>query len=129
MFDWIKKLIEPVTDVVDEFVVDKDKKKELRLKLQETMMDFALKNEQEISKRHQYDMQSDSWLSKNIRPIVLAFLTTMFVIISYTDGNVGQFQLNEAFIPVYQNLLITVFGFYFGSRGIEKGLKIYKENK
>lgn len=129
MFDWIKKLVKPVTDVVDKLVVDKDEKKRLKFELEKTMMDFALENEKEISKRHEYDMQSDSWLSKNIRPITLAFLLFVFVIITFSDGNIGQFTLNTEYVPVYQTLLSTVFMFYFGGRSIEKGMKIYREQK
>ena len=65
-------------------------------------------------------MQSDSWLSKNIRPLSLVFLMAVFVLITFFDGNVGEFSVNKEYIPVYSALLGTAFMFYFGSRGAEK---------
>ena len=53
------------------------------------------------------DMKHGSWLSKNIRPITLIFLTIVFVIFSVFDGNLGEFTIGESYVPVYQTLLIT----------------------
>ena len=55
------------------------------------------------------DLKHGSWLSKNIRPITLIFLTGVFVILSVFDGNLGEFTIGESYIPVYQTLLITVY--------------------
>lgn len=127
MFDWLKKIIDPVLGVVDKAVVDRDLKKKLKNELETTILEYGLKHEEELTKRHQADMTSDSWMSKNVRPASLIFLTVMFTMFAFTDGNIGEFQINEAYIPVYQNLLITVFSFYFGSRGLEKVAKFWKE--
>lgn len=129
MFDWLKNLVKPVTDIVEKTVVDRDLKKELKQQLELTIMEYGLSHEKELTKRHELDMKSDSWLSKNIRPMTLAFLMFVFVIISFFDGNLGQFTLNPAYVDVYQTLLALVFTFYFGSRGIEKSVKIWKDNK
>ena len=58
-------------------------------------------------------MKSDAWLPKNIRPLTLIFLTTVFVILSVFDGNLGEFSIGEAYVPVYQTLLMTVYAAYF----------------
>ena len=68
-------------------------------------------------------MKSDNWLSKNIRPLVLIFLTAVFVLMSFFDGNAGEFTINDAYKPIYQTLLITVYGAYFAGRSIEKVTK------
>jgi hypothetical protein len=123
---FLRGLISPVSDIVKEVVVDRDKQDELQTRLEETIMDYETTMEVELTKRLEFDMKSDSWLSKNVRPLSLVFLTSMFTIFAFTDGNIGQFSVNQAYIPVYQNLLVTVFTFYFGSRGLEKIAKIWK---
>lgn len=132
MLDFLKNLVSPITDIVGEVVVDRDKKKEIEERIKSTILEYGLKHEAELTQRHDKDMKSDSWLSKNIRPISLIFLTVMFTIFAFTDGNLGQFTVNPVYIPVYQNLLVAAFTFYFGSRGLEKVAKIWKspeENK
>jgi len=74
----------------------------------------------EVTERWRSDMTSDNVLSKNIRPLSLIFVTVVFVIISFLDGNIGEFKLNEAYIPVYQTLLLSIYGAYFVGRTITK---------
>ena len=74
-------------------------------------------------------MQSDSFLSKNIRPLVLIFLTTMFTLLAFTDGNIGGFTVQEQYVPIFQSLLITVYGAYFIGRTWEKNKKSGKEDR
>lgn len=68
-------------------------------------------------------MQSDSWLSKNIRPMVLVFLTAVFTILSFFDGNIYGFAVAKEYIPIFQTLLVTVYGAYFVGRTWEKNIK------
>ena len=68
-------------------------------------------------------MQSDSFLSKNIRPIIMVFLTGMFTVLAFTDGNIGGFEIQKEYIPIFQTLLVTVYGAYFVGRTWEKGKK------
>jgi len=69
-------------------------------------------------------MASDSVLSKNIRPLVLVYLTVIFTICAFFDGNVGEFKIAEEYIPIFQTLLVTVYGAYFVGRSWEKAKKI-----
>ena len=71
-------------------------------------------------------MKHGSWLSKNIRPMTLIFLTVCFVILSVFDGNLGEFRIGAAYVPVYQTLLMTVYAAYFAGRSIEKVKKVTK---
>ena len=73
-------------------------------------------------------MQSDSWLSKNIRPLTLVFLTVMFTLLAFTDGNIGEFSIQKEYIPIFQTLLITVYSAYFVGRTWEKSKKNGKED-
>ena len=76
--------------------------------------------QKEVSARWEADMKSDAWLPKNIRPLTLVFLTAVFTLLSLTDGNVGDFVIGEAYIPIYQTLLLCVYSAYFAGRSIEK---------
>lgn len=75
--------------------------------------------EEELTKRHQADMTSDSWLSKNIRPIALIYLMVLFTLAFIVN-------VPEQVLDMLQNLLMVVFVFYFGARSGEKIAKILK---
>jgi hypothetical protein len=75
---------------------------------------------QEITKRWQYDMMSDSWLSKNIRPLSLAFLTLTLFIYIILDSSLDAFKIDQQWISLLGNLLMLVYGGYFGARTLEK---------
>ena len=83
---------------------------------------------QNISQRWKSDMSSDSWLSKNIRPLTLAFLTASLFIFVILDSALEGFTIDQEWIFLMKNLLITVFVAYFGSRGAEKFNKINKNS-
>tara|TARA_R110002051_G_scaffold88619_2_gene156026 strand:+ start:926 stop:1375 length:450 start_codon:yes stop_codon:yes gene_type:complete len=97
--------------------------KEMALKLLE-MDSIEL---QEVSKRWQSDMKSDSWLSKNTRPMALIFLTCSMVFFIILDSFDIGFKVQDNWIELLKNLLITVYVAYFGSRGVEKFKKISKD--
>jgi len=78
---------------------------------------------QEISKRWQYDMQSDSWLSKNIRPLCLAFLTATLFLYIILDSSLEGFKIAPNWIDLLSSLLLLVYGGYFGARSVEKVTK------
>jgi hypothetical protein len=71
-------------------------------------------------------MKSDSWLSKNTRPLALIFLTVSSVFIMSVDSFHLQFEVNTAWVDLLKTLLVTVYVAYFGSRGAEKITKINK---
>ena len=81
---------------------------------------------QEVSKRWDSDMQSDSWLSKNVRPITLIYLTLATTIYIVLDSLQIDFKIDEAWIELLKTLLVTIYVAYFGSRGFEKFKKITK---
>ena len=98
----------------DEDLTPQDKETALKLLEQDTI------ELQEISKRWDSDMKSDSWLSKNTRPMTLIFLTVSVVIFILLDGFDISFGINSGWIDLLKSLLITVYVAYFGSRGVEK---------
>ena len=80
----------------------------------------------EVSSRWRSDMKSDSWLSKNTRPLALIFLTASAVFMMAVDSFHLQFNVDEEWISLLKTLLVTVYVAYFGSRGAEKITKINK---
>ena len=65
-------------------------------------------------------MASDSWLSKNIRPLVMIFLVVSTVLLIFVDAGVITFAVKESWVDLLQLVLITVIGAYFGGRSVEK---------
>ena len=90
-------------------------------------LDAAAAQESERTGRHETDMKSDSWMSKNIRPLTLIFLMGFYTIIAVTDS-IGTlaFDVKPAYISLLETLMMTAFGFYFVMRGAEKITKIAK---
>ena len=96
-------------------------------KLAEVEADFAKAELEAVTKRWEADMKSDSYLSKNIRPLILIYITVIFTALAFTDGNIGEFQIAKEYIPIFQTLLVTVYGAYFVGRTWEKAKKINKK--
>lgn len=117
-------VIKQVGEVLDNLTTSKEEKLNAQQKIQEVLLQAESQAQEQVSRRWEADMKSDNWLSKNIRPLICTFLTAMFVVISIFDGNAGGFQIAPAYIPIYQTLLITVYGAYFAGRSIEKIKKI-----
>ena len=117
------EVIEKVGGVVDNLTTCKEEKLQLKNELEKILHDANKTAQEAVTSRWEADMKSDNWLSKNIRPLVLIFLTAVFVLMSFFDGNAGEFTINDAYKPIYQTLLITVYGAYFAGRSIEKVTK------
>ena len=115
-----------VGNFIDNLHTSDEEKAEARQKIEQLLVDAEQKAQVQVSARWEADLKHGSWLSKNIRPITLIFLTGVFVILSVFDGNLGEFTIGESYIPVYQTLLITVYGAYFAGRSIEKVRKVTK---
>ena len=112
--------IEKIGGVIDNLSTSDEERMEAKRKMKEVLMQAESQAQEQVTRRWEADMKSDNWLSKNIRPLICIFLTAMFVIISIFDGNAGGFEIAPAYIPIYQTLLITVYGAYFAGRSIEK---------
>jgi hypothetical protein len=115
----VKSLIEKEDPAV---LPPEDKEKALKL------LEMDMVEMQEVSKRWQADMQSDSYLSKNTRPLTLIFLTVSLVIFILLDGFDIEFGIDAGWVDLLKSLLITVYVAYFGSRGAEK-FKSISNNK
>ena len=112
--------IEKIGGVIDNLSTSDEERLEAKRKMKEVLMKAESDAQEQVTRRWEADMKSDNWLSKNIRPLICIFLTAMFIIISIFDGNLGEFVISPAYVPIYQTLLITVYGAYFAGRSIEK---------
>ena len=81
---------------------------------------------QETTKRWESDMSSDSWWSKNIRPLSLAFLTISLFLYIILDSSLEGFKIDNAWIDLLSSLLLLVYGGYYGMRSVEKVTKHFK---
>jgi hypothetical protein len=115
-----KELVDSVGNAIDKIHTSAEEKELVKSEIEKHIFNYEEKIQQEVTKRWQSDNLSDNFLSKNIRPMSLIFLTIVFTIISFADGNIGQFTLNEEYRPIYQSLLLLTFGAYFGGRSYEK---------
>ena len=118
-----KELVEGVGGVLDNLTTTKEEKLEAQRKIQELVSDYETKMEQNITNRWKADMNSDSWLSKNVRPLVLIFLVISTVLMIFIDAGTIAFKVEEKWTDLLQIVLITVIGAYFGGRTMEKRKK------
>jgi len=85
--------------------------------------------EQELTKRLQADMASDNWLAQSVRPIGFLIWTVMVLLMIWTDGNLGDFTINKAYLPLIETTYTAYITFYIGSRGIEKAMRVWNKQK
>ena len=117
------ELVEGVGGVIDNLHTSKEEKLEAKQKMQELIASYETQMEKEISTRWEADMKSDSWLSKNVRPLVLIFLVLSTVLLIFIDAGVINFVVEAKWTDLLQLVLITVIGAYFGGRSLEKTKK------
>ena len=114
------ELIKGVGGVIDDLTTSKEEKLAAELKVKELISNYETEMEKTITDRWKADMQSDSWLSKNIRPMTLAFLVTSTVLMIFIDAGTIKFIVEDKWTDLLQIVLITVIGAYFGGRSLEK---------
>ena len=119
-------IVKDIGNVLDNLHTSGEEKAEAERKIKSILVQAAQAAQQQVSARWEADMKHGSWLSKNIRPLTLIFLTICFVILSVFDGNIREFTIGAAYVPVYQTLLMTVYAAYFAGRSIEKVKKVTK---
>jgi hypothetical protein len=114
------ELVKGVGDVIDNLHTSKEEKLAAELKVKELISNYEVEMEKTITDRWKADMNSDSWLAKNIRPMTLAFLVISTVLMIFIDAGMINFVVEEKWTDLLQIVLITVIGAYFGGRSLEK---------
>ena len=113
-------LVKGIGGVVDNLHTSAEEKLEAERKIKELVSNYEIEMEKQITERWSMDMKSDSWLSKNIRPLVLIFLVVSTVLMIFIDAGVIAFEVKDTWVDLLQLVLITVIGAYFGGRSLEK---------
>ena len=114
------ELIKSVGGVLDNLTTSKEEKLAAEHKIKDMIMGYEAEMQKQVTERWKVDMNSDSWLSKNIRPLVLVFLVVSTVLLIFIDGGVISFKVEDKWTDLLQLVLITVIGAYFGGRSLEK---------
>jgi len=114
------ELVKGVGGIIDNLHTSKEEKLAAELKIKELISNYEIEMEKQITSRWEADMKSDSWLAKNIRPLVLAFLVVSTVLMIFIDAGTIKFIVEPKWTDLLQLVLITVIGAYFGGRSLEK---------
>jgi hypothetical protein len=114
------ELVKNVGGVIDNLHTSKEEKLEAERKLKDMIMSYEAEMQKQVTERWKLDMNSDSWLSKNIRPLVLVFLVVATVLLIFIDAGAISFTVQDKWTDLLQLVLITVIGAYFGGRSLEK---------
>jgi hypothetical protein len=129
LWQWLTgSVIKEVGKVLDDLTTTKEEKLEAKRLITQILEQADKEAQEQVTRRWESDMNSDSFLSKNIRPMVLIYLTVIFTVCAFFDGNIGQFKIAEEYIPIFQTLLVTVYGAYFVGRTWEKAKKSSNNN-
>ena len=113
-------LVKGVGGVIDSLHTSKEEKLEAERKIKEIIANHEIEMEKNITSRWQADLKSDSWLSKNVRPLVLVFLIVCTMLLIFIDAGALNFEVKSSWVDLLQLVLITVIGAYFGGRSLEK---------
>mgnify|MGYP003653140284 CR=1 FL=1 len=113
-------LVKGVGGVIDNLHTSEEERLAAEQKIKELVSNYEVEMEKQITERWKMDMGSDSWLSKNIRPLVLIFLVVSTVLLVFIDAGVIAFEVKASWVDLLQLVLITVIGAYFGGRSLEK---------
>lgn len=129
--DGVKGVVDSVGDAIDKLVTSDEEKLALKnelakiqLEAQNKKDELDLKYEEQLTQRQQNDMQSDSWLSKNIRPLTLIFILVMYSLLSIGSG--FEFTVTESYVQLLGQWGMLIMSFYFGGRTFEKVASIVK---
>ena len=113
-------LVKNVGGVIDDLHTSEEERLEAERKIKEIIANYEVEMEKNITSRWEADLKSDSWLSKNVRPLVLIFLIVCTMLLIFIDAGALNFEVKSTWVDLLQLVLITVIGAYFGGRSLEK---------
>ena len=114
------KVVDNAEGILDKVITTDKEREEAKAKIKQMLLDSEAKMQEEVTARWKSDMRSDSWLSKSIRPLVLAWLVVCTTLLIFIDAGVIMFKVEDKWVDLLQLVLITVIGAYFGGRSYEK---------
>jgi hypothetical protein len=120
--------------LIDKFFPDPEQKAKAQLELMKMQQEGDFKKieadiieQQELTKRQQADMLSDSWLSKNIRPMTLIAILAGYFIFALMSA--FDYDTNEAYVELLGQWGMLIMSFYFGGRSLEKIMDMKSKEK
>ena len=127
---WLDSVLSIGGKLIDKLIPDPEQKAKAQLELAKLAQEGKLADlqadvteMQELTKRHQADMASDSWLAKNIRPVMLIALFAAYIV--FATASIWDFETKTAYVELLGQWGMLAFSFYFGSRGMEKVAEIW----
>ncbi len=111
---------EKISNIIAKHTFSKEDRARFENEMAKVLIDAEADMQQNVTERWKTDMTSDSWLSKNVRPIVLIFLVVSTVLMVFIDAGVIAFDLKDSHTDLLQMVLLTCIGAYFGGRSYEK---------
>ena len=114
------EVADKVAGIADRFIHTKEEKAVFEMEMEKLFIAAEAEIQKNVTERWKSDMTSDSWLSKNVRPMVLIFLVVCTMLLIFIDGGVLTFQIEEKWTSLLEIVLITVIASYFGGRSFEK---------
>ena len=114
------ELIKGVGGVIDNLTTTEEEKLTAEEKIKDMILGYEGEMQRQVSERWMSDMNSDSWLSKNVRPMTLIFLIICTMLLISIDAGFLSFDVKDSYVDLLQLVLITVIGAYFGGRSLEK---------
>ncbi len=126
--NWLTKIFggaagdvaDKVAGIADQFIQTKDEKAKFEMEMEKLFISAEEAIQKNVTERWRHDMTSDSWLSKNVRPLVLIFLVVCTVLMIFIDAGSINFVVEEKWTSLLEIVLITVIRAYFGGRSFEK---------
>ncbi len=116
----VKGVMKPIENIIDNTTTNQEERGEIKAKIFDAVSSSIMDQEKELTKRLEADMKSDSWLSKNIRPMTLMFVLGLYSLFSIFDGNIGEFNISDAYVSLLGQWGMLIMSFYFGGRSVEK---------
>ena len=113
-------IAEKISGIIDKHTFSKVEKAQFEKEMEEIWINAEADIQKNVTERWRTDMKSDSWLSKNVRPLVLIFLVVSTVLMVFIDAGTLSFEVKDNWVDLLQLVLITVIGAYFGGRSFEK---------
>ena len=110
------ELINKVGGVIDNLHTSAEEKAAAEKQIKDMILGYEAEMQKQVTERWKLDMNSDSWLSKNIRPLVLIFLVICTMLLIFIDAGKINFNVKDSYVDLLQLVLITVIGAYFGGR-------------
>jgi len=115
-----EKIVDSVGNIIDGLVTTKEEKINAKTKLKEVVNSYKIEVEKNVSERWKADMNSDSWLSKNVRPLVLVFCIICTMLLVFIDSGNIKFNVKPEFVSLLTTIQTVIIGAYFGGRSVEK---------